>query len=132
MFRDIFPAACPDSPADAVFPTGKPVSIAQMGRPVVMALCVGTALCVSTALCVGTTLCGDMAPCKDMTVCENTALCKGMAVCGNTALCVGCFTRLPRATPPNFYFLSGISLFPSGFHFLPTSPNVERLLEALA
>lgn len=114
MFRDIFPVACPDSPADAVFPTGKPVSIAQMGRPVIMALC------VSTALCVGTTLCGDMAPCK------------GMTVCGNTALRVGCFTRLPQATPPNFYFLSGISLFPSGFHFLPTSPNVERLLEALA
>lgn len=38
------------------------------------------------------------------------------------ALCVGCFTRLPLATPPNFYFLSGISLFPSGFHFPPLLP----------
>lgn len=51
-----------------------------------------------------------------------------------TAHCVGCFTRLLRATPPNFYFLSGISLFPSEFNFPPTpphTPNVDRLQEAL-
>ena len=80
MFRDIFPVACPGSLADAVFPTGRPVSIAQMGRPVVMALCVGTAPCVSTALCRDMALGGDMAVCVVMPHCRDMTLGGDMAV----------------------------------------------------